>query len=56
MAKAKLKDHFLLIKEVVPFLTLRVFRGIISFLLGLRIFAMHALALQSLELRAGGAG
>ena len=56
MAIAKLKDHFLQPKEVVPFLTLRVFRGIISFFDRAEDFAIHALALQSLELRAGGAG
>ena len=56
MAKAKLIDHFLLLKEIFPFLTLRVFRGIISFFARARDLAIHALALQSLELRAGGAG
>lgn len=56
MAIAKLKDHFLQLKGIVPFLRLRVFRGIISFFARAKDFAIHALALQSLELRAGGAG
>ena len=56
MAIAKLKDHFLQLIEVVPFFTLRVLHGIIYFFARAKDFAIHALALQSLELRAGGAG